>query len=413
MLRSQSINRSTSFCLAAAFLTLAVPVVAPAQRTTSGTSRISSQEQKGIDEDIARHIGDAPAHPGPRAHLSGTLKADAVRTAERKVADWELARSQAYFDRTWEWSVLYTGFMAASRSLDDPKYRNAMESMAEKSHWELRSEHPNADDQSIGQTYLELDLRQPAPEKVAPTRSALDDLLAGGAASIPKGQAPIPWWWCDALFMAPPVWTRMFAATRDAKYLAYMDQHWWETSKLLYDPQRHLYYRDVTWLHKTNARGLPVFWSRGNGWVMGGLARTLEYLPANDSDRSRYEAQLKEMAAAVAALQDRKSGLWHSDLLDPRDYPQPEVSGSALITFALAWGVNQGILDRATFLPVIARAWKGLVGQIYADGRLGNIQQTGAAPAHYLPSSSYTYGVGGFLLAAEQVAKLNTPAGVH
>ncbi len=64
-------------------------------------------------------------------------------------------------------------------------------------------------------------------------------------------------------------------------------------------------------------------------------------------------------------------------------------------------------------LPVIARAWKGLVGQIYADGRLGNIQQTGAAPAHYLPSSSYTYGVGGFLLAAEQVAKLKTPAGVR
>ncbi len=223
-----------------------------------------------------------PTHPGPQAHLSGSLKADAVRTAERKVADWELARSQPYFGSTWEWSVLYTGFMAASRSLDDPKYREAMESMAEKFHWELRSERPNADDQSIGQTYLELDLVRPAPEKVAPTRAALDDLLAGGTAAIPAGQARIPWWWCDALFMAPPVWTRMFAVTHDSKYLAYMNQHWWETSHLLYDSQRHLYYRDVTWLHKTNPRGQPVFWSRGNGWVMGGLARTLEYLPQND-----------------------------------------------------------------------------------------------------------------------------------
>jgi hypothetical protein len=46
------------------------------------------------------------------------------------------------------------------------------------------------------------------------------------------------------------------------------------------------------------------------------------------------------------------------------------------------------------------------VEQIYADGRLGNIQQTGAAPAHYLPSSSYNYGVGAFLLAGAQVAEL-------
>lgn len=377
------------------------------------STAISPQEQRGIDEDIAQHVGDAPADPGPQAHLSPSLTPSAVRAAERKVADWQLARAQRYFGNTWEWSVLYTGFMAASRSLDDAKYRDAMTAMADKFHWQLRSEHPNADDQSIGQTYLELDLLQPTPEKIAPTRAALDSLLAGAAAPILKGQAPIPWWWCDALFMAPPVWTRLSAATHDSRYLAYLDQHWWETSRLLYDPRRHLYYRDVTWLHKTDARGLPVFWSRGNGWVMGGLARTLEYVPPTDADRSLYETQLREMASAVAALQDRHSGLWHADLLDPDDFPQPEVSGSALITFALAWGVNHGVLRRATYLPVIARAWKGLVGQIYADGRLGNIQQTGAAPAHYLPSSSYTYGVGGFLLAAEQVAQLKAPASIR
>ncbi len=52
----------------------------------------------------------------------------------------------------------------------------------------------------------------------------------------------------------------------------------------------------------------------------------------------------------------------------------------------------------------------GLVQQIYADGRLGSIQQTGAAPAHYLPSSSYTYGVGAFLLAGAEVEQLSRQA---
>jgi unsaturated rhamnogalacturonyl hydrolase len=367
---------------------------------------ISPAEQQGIDRDIARHFGDAPQNPGPQARLDESTSPASVRHAMQKVADWELNRSQPYFDRTWTWNVLYTGFMAASRALHTPRYREATENFAEKQQWQLRSAVPNADDQSVGQTYLELDMLNPAPDKVQPTRAALDTLAAGANAAIPSNQAQIPWWWCDALFMGPPVWSRMFAVTHDAKYLDYIVKHWRETSDLLFDPQRHLYYRDQTYLHQTDEHGNPIFWSRGNGWVMGGIARTLEYIPANDPRRGFYVNQMREMAAAIVPLQDPGSGLWHSDLLDAADYPQPEVSGSALITFALAWGVNQGVLDRATYLKVIEKAWRGMVQQVYADGRLGNIQQTGAAPAHYLPSSSYNYGVGAFLLAGEQVAAL-------
>ncbi len=394
------------------FAAVSVPIQAAAgslnqpSQISPNAYGITPQEQIGIDRDISRHFGDAPLDPGPKAGLSGSLRPSDVHAAMRKVADWELDRSQPYFDRIWTWSALYAGFMAASPALHDMRYRNAAQSMAEKFHWELRSPHPNADDQSLAQAYLELYLLEPSPEKIAPTQTALATVIAGAGPPIPPNQAQIPWWWCDALFMAPPVWSRMYAATHDRKYLDYLNQHWWQTSGLLYDNQRHLYFRDITYLHKTDARGNPIFWSRGQGWVMGGIARVLDFLPKNDPHRAHYETQLRQMAAAIAALQDTNDGLWHSDLLDAKDFPQPEVSGSALITFALAWGVNHHILNRATYMPVIAKAWRGLVGQIYADGRLGNIQQTGAEPAHYLPSSSYTYGVGAFLLAGAQVAEL-------
>ncbi len=408
---SRSLRLQANILLLTALSFCVAPLLAQTAADSASPSRgISPQEQEGIDRDIGRHFGDAPANPGPKANLSGALRPADVRAATRKVADWELAWSQPYFDRIWTWSVLYSGFMAATPALNDSRYRDAMRAMAGKFQWQLRSELPNADDQSIGQTYLELYLLQPAPEQIAPARAALDDLLAGGAARIPEGQAQIPWWWCDALFMAPPVWSRMYQATHDKKYLDYLDKHWWETSGLLYDPRRHLYFRDVTFLHKTNAQGNPIFWSRGNGWVMGGIARTLDYLPKDYPARAKYETQLREMAQAVAKLQDPQAGLWHADLLDTTDYPQPETSGSALIAFAMAWGINHGVLDRATYMPVIAKAWRGLVGEIYADGRLGNIQQTGSAPAHYLPSSSYTYGVGGFLLAGSEVAQLSEHA---
>ena len=57
--------------------------------------------------------------------------------------------------------------------------------------------------------------------------------------------------------------------------------HWWRTSEYLYDKQENLYYRDSTYFDKREANGKKVFWGRGNGWVMGGLVRMLQYLPSN------------------------------------------------------------------------------------------------------------------------------------
>jgi CubicO group peptidase (beta-lactamase class C family)/rhamnogalacturonyl hydrolase YesR len=376
-------------------------------------AKISAEEQAGIDEDIARHLGDVSADPGPKANLSPSTSPTAVHAAMRLVADWELQKAQPYLTQNWTWSVLDTGFMAASRELGDPRYSDAMLAMAEKFHWEMGAEDPASrgwpdnNDQALAQTYLELYFLDPAPEKLLPTQKALDSLFNAKMPPVPDGQFPIWWQWCDTLFMGPPTWARMAAATHDAKYLDYLDKRWSETSGALYDPNYHLLYRDKTFIGRTGAAGKPIFWSRGNGWVMGGLARTLEYMPADYPGRKRYETQLREMAAEFKSIQDPNDGLWHADLLDAADYPQPELSGSALITFGLAWGVNHGVLDRATYEPVVAKAWSGMLNEVYADGRLGNVQQTDGAPNYYMPSSSFNFGVGGFLLAGEQVARLS------
>jgi rhamnogalacturonyl hydrolase YesR len=149
-----------------------------------------------------------------------------------------------------------------------------------------------------------------------------------------------------------------------------------------------------------------MFWSRGNGWVMAGIIRTLQYLPKDDPARTKYISQFKEMAAKVAELQS-PDGLWKAGLLDPADYDQPEDSGSAFFAFALSAGVNQGLLDKKKYRPIIDKAWAGLLHHVYADGRLGCIQQTGAEPQPFKSSASYTYGVGAFLLAGSEIRKLH------
>ena len=363
-------------------------------------------QQAGIDKDASRHFGDAPEDAGPLAtDLSPAITPAAIDAVTRKVADWQLTRSQPYFDRIWTWSVLYSGFMAASDSTGDAKYRDAMTAMAKKYDWALRNRLPNADDQSVGQTYLELYLQQGRKDQtmIAPTRADLDSVI--GLATLKPGDPRIPWWWCDALFMAPPIWARMYAATGDPKYVDYLNTQWQRTYETLWDKDEHLYARDATYLTKREANGKKIFWSRGQGWVMGGLVRTLQYLPKDDPHRAFYIEQLRELSARVAALQDSE-GLWHAGLLDPEHYPLPEMSGSALFVYAMAWGVNEGVLDGTTYRPVIAKAWRGMLQHVYADGRLGCIQQTGAEPAFYLPSASYTYGVGGFLLAASEMKRM-------
>jgi rhamnogalacturonyl hydrolase YesR len=279
-----------------------------------------------------------------------------------------------------------------------------MEAMGKKFDWQLRSHLPDADDQSVGQTYLELYLLKKDPAMIAPTRAELDALLAAPHVSKRAGKT-IPWWWCDALFMAPPVWSRMYAATGDRKYIGYLDEEWAKTSELLYEKQEHLYARDADYLTRTEANGKKMFWSRGNGWVMGGIVRTLQFLPKDDPAREKYVAQLKEMAARVAALQG-SDGLWRAGMLDQENYSLPEISGSALFTYALAWGINEGVLDRKVYQPVVAKAWAGMLKHVYADGRLGCIQQTGAEPAPFKATASYTYGVGAFLMAGSEIRRM-------
>ncbi len=386
------------------------PAATPQPDTPAAPPNTEAHRLDGIAKDAARHFGSDPDDPGPLAKdLSPAITPAAVSAAMRKVADWQLAQSQQYFTavdgRIWTWGALYTGFMAASQSLGDPKYINAMRDMGKATNWALSPGESDANQLALAQTYLEIYLLDKQPGELAPTKARMDAVLAGPRPDLNSGKR-ISWWWCDALFMAPPAWARLYAATGDPKYIGYLDEEWAKTYAALYDKDAHLYARDATFTDKTEKNGQKVFWSRGEGWVMAGLARTLQYLPKDDPARAGYIQQLQQMAAAVAKIQG-KDGLWSAGLLDPAAYNNaPEISGSAFMTFGMAWGINNGILDRKTYTPVVTRAWAGMLQHIYADGRLGDIQQTGAAPSTYKPSASYNYGVGGFLLAGSELYKM-------
>jgi unsaturated rhamnogalacturonyl hydrolase len=345
--------------------------------------------------------GDEPDNPGPLAtNLSPAMKRGAILKAMKLVADWQLQHAEGRYNIGWTYAALYDGMLAASRTTDDPRYRDRVLEIAKENHWELGPRFGHADDEHIGLTYLTLYAEDHKPEHLAPTKENLDKLL-----DRPDDPQKNLWWWCDALYMAPPVLAQLSVATGNRRYLDFMDHEWSLTTRALYDPQGHLYFRDARFITMHEPNGQKIFWSRGNGWVLAGLALVLERMPQGYPQRAKYIALYRDMAARIAALQP-SDGLWRSGLLDADAYKSPEISGSAFFTYAMAWGIHHHLLDKKTYMPVVSKAWRGMLTHIYQDGRLGSIQPIGAAPDQFKPSSSYVYGVGAFLLAGSELTQM-------
>jgi rhamnogalacturonyl hydrolase YesR len=349
----------------------------------------------------------AAAADSPRQRL---IPADVLSIMQR-VADWQLAHPSTHPTTEWTQAAGDAGMLALVGISGDPKYPKALLAVGEANGWQPGPRMYHADDLAIGQTYAGLYSLYHDPKMIAPLRARLDAVLAtpSKVQSMDFHQPYDPvsqlWSWCDSLFMAPPVWMQMFAATGDRRYLDFAVQNWWRTTDYLYDPGEHLYFRDSTYFERREANGKKIFWSRGNGWVMAGLVRVLQLLPANHPSRARFRKLFQEMAATVLTAQ-QPDGLWHSSLLDPEHYPLKETSGSGFFVYALAWGVNHGLLDRRKFEPAVRKAWAALVSCVDPDGKLTHVQPIGSNPKKFADDSTEVYGVGAFLLAGSELYRM-------
>lgn len=365
-------------------------------------SRVFAQEKPMSGEQIKAAAGDEDASDTATAtDLSPALKSASIRAAMTKVANWQLQHAEAKFNQDWTYAPLYLGLLATSKTTGDAKYHDAVLRASERFQWKLWATRQfHADDEAIGQAYEALYLEKKEQIRIADTQATFDRLL-----QRPDDPNKDLWWWCDALFMAPAGMAQLSAITGNHAYVDKMDHEWDLTTAHLYDKGEHLYFRDNSYIGKTEKNGQKIFWGRGNGWVLGGLANTIKVLPKNDPLRAKYIALFREMSERVAGLQ-QPDGLWHSGLLDQQAYALPEISGSAFFTYAMTWGINEGLLPRAKYAPVVEKAWAGMLQHVYADGRLGCIQPIGAAPGAFGPTSSYVYGVGAFLLAGSELDRM-------
>ncbi len=316
----------------------------------------------------------------------------------------------------WTRSVYYEGLMTLYGIDRDPRYLDYALSWAEAHKWGLRAGTAtrSADDQCCAQTYIELYRLDPKPERIAEIKACIDRMIAS-----PRRD---DWWWIDAFQMAMPVFAKLGAVSGNPDYYSHMHE-WFARARDggggkpgLYDPKAGLWFRDADFVPPyREPNGRNCYWSRGNGWVMAALVRALEEMPEGAPYRGEYVAILQSMSSAVKAVQ-RPDGFWNVSLLDPNHFGGKETSGTALFTYALAWGIRHGVLPRDEYLPVVVRAWNGLATQAeHEDGFLGYVQGTGKQPSDSQPVGFDSkpnfddFGVGCFLLAGSAMYALEAP----
>ncbi|HMB99719.1 MAG TPA: glycoside hydrolase family 88 protein [Flavobacteriaceae bacterium] len=312
----------------------------------------------------------------------------------------------------WTRGVYYEGLMALYQIYPREEYYDYAYSWAEFHNWSFRngSANRNADDYCAGQTYIDLYNLEPDPRKLKSTKATLNMLL-----NTPQLD---DWSWIDAIQMGMPVFAKMGVLENDNRYFEKMYHMYMYTRNHhgdhgLFNEEDGLWWRDKDFDPPyKEPNGEDCYWSRGNGWVIGALAKTLSIIPEGTPHREQYVYDLKVMAKALMLVQ-REDGFWNASLHDPNHYGGKETSGTSLFVYALAFGVNNRILDKETYLPVIEKAWKGLTTEaLHTNGFLGYLQSTGKEPKEGQPLSYdkvpdfEDYGLGCFLLAGSELYKM-------
>lgn len=350
--------------------------------------------------------------------ISATAQ-DNVLQAARKTNDYFMTK---YSDPTiptnvkrirpsslWTRAVYYEGLMALYNIDQQQRYLDYTEKWADFHKWTPRNgvKTTDADDQCCSQTYIEFQ-QTTGKGSLEPTKKNLAKQMESGRVDY--------WTWIDAIQMAMPVYIKMYAITGNKQYLDYaMKSYAWSRNTCgngLFNVKEGLWWRDKDYVPPYKEKdGNNCYWSRGNGWVYAALVRCMNVLSPKEKAYKQLKKDFLLMSAGLLKCQ-HEDGFWHASLVSDVDYPDPEMTGTALFLYGMSWGIQKGLLKEQIYRPACDKAWKALESCVHADGFLGWNQGTGKDPSAGQPVTFTKmpdfedYGTGCFLLGLTEYYKL-------
>lgn len=344
-----------------------------------------------------------------------------------------------YSNNNWIRGTYYAGVMAVYQSTGDDEYLDQCMKWGDELEWKISIEEAGVYGSGFyslacGQIWIDCYQDKKSKYMLDPTIAYLDDPSFSNPVSD-----PLKWYYensglrfVDGLFTSPPTFAMLHKITGNEKYLDWMDACFWDVYGVLFDNEEGLFYRDsrykqgyqgeiaaryirpdsiphedarTTYIYQETSNGKKVIWSRGNGWAFGGLTRILKNMPQDHGNYERYKALFVRMATELKNRQ-QTDGFWRPNLADPLDYNLKESSGTSFFTYGIAWGINNGILPREEFLPVVEKSWAAVVSIISDEGKVQWCQLSAGAPYKVMKDDSTEYVTGIFLLAASEMYRL-------
>lgn len=311
----------------------------------------------------------------------------------------------------WTRAVYYEGLMALYGIDPKNEYIDYTDRWAAFHKWTPRdgTSTRDADNQCCSQTYLDRFVMTGDSAMMRPTM----ENIRGQMAETKLGY----WTWIDAIQMAMPVYAQMYKITGDKAYIDHaMDMYRWSRNECgggLFNEADGLWWRDADYVPPYKEKdGKQCYWSRGNGWVLAALVRTMDQMKPRGKVYKELKKDFTAMCDALAKCQ-REDGFWNVSLVSPATYGGKETSGTALFLYGISWGLLKGYLKESQFRPVADKAWKAIATEaLHRDGFLGYVQGTGKDPSAGQPVTYdkvpdfEDFGVGCFLLGATEYYKL-------
>lgn len=348
-----------------------------------------------------------------RAAQTAAQEAKEVRAIIAKVNAYWQKNNKPEATAFWHRAAYHVGNMEAYYLTQNEDYLNYSIAWAEHNQWKGAKSTDRSkwrykygeDDEAVlfgdwqvcFQTYIDLYNIQPIDRRVSRAKEVMGYEISTARHDY--------WWWADGLFMVMPVMTKLYKLTGNQKYLDKLYEYICYSDSIMLDDETGLYYRDAKYVYPkhTTQSGKKDFWARGDGWVLAGLAKVLKDMPTDYKHHDFFVSKYQKLAKAVA-LSQQPAGYWTRSILDPDFAPGPETSGTAFFCYGLLWGINNGYLDEATYLPTAQRAWGYLKNTaLQKSGKVGYVQPIGekAIPGQVVDANSEAdFGVGAFLLAA-------------
>ena len=162
-----------------------------------------------------------------------------------------------------------------------------------------------------------------------------------------------------------------------------------------------------------------AYWGRADAWYLYALVDVLEAMKADGqestSNYTKLKSHLDELAAGIAARQDKTTGGWYQLLDKDASYVSTKYNGSSkndanyietsatsLFSAAFFKAVRLGLLADS-YKDVAANAFKGLVNNFVTYDNDGTIQIWGSSKSAGLGGSSYRDGSNEYYLSGGDV----------